>query len=178
MSRYIATPETAKHRFFVFLDAEIAPDNMLVCIASDSAHHLGVLSSGIHRTWALAAGGRLGVGNDPRYQKKRCFDPFPFPEAPEQDRTTVAEIAERLHAHRAEALGRDEAVTVTGMYNVVDKLRSGETLTPKERKVHELAACGVLRDLHDELDAAVAGSYGWPWPMEEAEILEIGRAHV
>ena len=56
------------------------------------------------------------------------------------------------------------------MYNVVEKLRSGEALTPKERTIHELAACGVLRDLHDELDALVAEAYGWP--MEREEILE------
>ncbi len=60
---------------------------------------------------------------------------------------------------------------MTGMYNVVEKLRSGEPLTEKERKVHEIAACGVLRDLHDELDRLVADAYGWPWPMETDEIL-------
>ncbi|MEJ7812008.1 MAG: hypothetical protein WKG32_16465 [Gemmatimonadaceae bacterium] len=51
---------------------------------------------------------------------------------------------------------------MTGMYNVVEKLRSGDALTAKEKAVHELAACGVLRDLHDELDRLVAGAYGWP----------------
>lgn len=61
---------------------------------------------------------------------------------------------------------------MTGMYNVVEKLRSGEKLTPKERAIHELAACGVLKDLHDELDRLVAEAYGWPWPMEKEEILE------
>lgn len=61
---------------------------------------------------------------------------------------------------------------MTGMYNVVEKLRTGEPLTPKERTIHELAACGVLKDLHDELDRLVAEAYGWPWPMEKEEILE------
>jgi len=61
---------------------------------------------------------------------------------------------------------------MTGMYNVVEKLRAGEALTPKERAIHEIAACGVLRDMHDELDALVAEAYGWPWPMEKEEILE------
>lgn len=61
---------------------------------------------------------------------------------------------------------------MTGMYNVVEKLRSGAKLAPKERTIHELAACGILRDLHDELDALVAEAYGWPWPMEREEILE------
>jgi len=29
-----------------------------------------------------------------------------------------------------------------------------------------------LKQLHDDLDAAVAEAYGWPWPMGESEILE------
>ena len=34
---FIATVKTAKNRLFQFLDAVIAPDNMLVCIALDDA---------------------------------------------------------------------------------------------------------------------------------------------
>ena len=82
------------------------------------------------------------------------------------------EVAERLDAHRKAAIERDEVVTMTGMYNVVEKLRCGEALTPKERKIHEIAACGVLKDLHDELDALVAKAYGWEWPLEREVILE------
>jgi len=73
---------------------------------------------------------------------------------------------------RKSALASDELVTMTGMYNVLERLRANESLTPKERTVHELAACGVLRDLHDELDALVAEAYGWPWPMDREQILE------
>jgi hypothetical protein len=170
--RYIATPETARHRFFSFLDRSIAPDHMLVCIASDLAFHLGVLSSHIHVSWALAAGGRLGVGNDPRYNKSVTFNPFPFPDPPKPLRDRIGLVAEALDQHRKEALARDERVTMTGMYNVLEKLRSDTALTPKERDIHTIAACGVLKDLHDELDRRVAEAYGWPWPMEREEILE------
>ena len=81
-------------------------------------------------------------------------------------------MAEKLDQHRKDAIARDERVTMTGMYNVVEKLRSGEALTPKERAIHEVAACGILKDMHDELDALVAEAYGWPWPMEREDILE------
>lgn len=141
-------------------------------IASSHAFHLGVLSSAIHLAWALAAGGRLGIGNDPRYLKSKCFDPFPFPDPPKELRERIGLVAEALDQHRKDAIARDERVTMTGMYNVVEKLRSGEKLTDKERAVHEIAACGVLRDLHDELDRLVAQAYGWPWPMEREEVLE------
>ena len=37
LSRYIATVETSKHRFFTFLDQDILPDNKLIAIALDDA---------------------------------------------------------------------------------------------------------------------------------------------
>ena len=47
------------------------------------------------------------------------------------------------------------------MYNVLDKLRSGEALSAKERVIHEQGLVSVLRQIHDELDAAVLDAYGW-----------------
>lgn len=164
------TPYVSKHHPFVLFAAKTLPDDGVVTIASSDLTLLGVLSSALHQKWALSAGSVLE--DRPRYNNTTCFDAFPFPDPPAVQREVIAEIAEGLEAHRKAALARDELVTMTGMYNVVEKLRSGEALTPKERKIHELAACGVLRDLHDELDAAVAEAYGWPWPMETEEILE------
>jgi hypothetical protein len=171
LSRYIATVETSKHRFFVFLDASILPDNMLVNIALDDAFHLGVLSSRIHVTWALAAGGRLGVGNDPRYNKSRCFEPFPFPAASDAQQARIRAVAEELDAHRKRQQAAHPKLTLTDIYNVLDKLRRGETLTARERQVHEQGLASVLRQLHDELDAAVAEAYGWPADLPDDEIL-------
>lgn len=172
LARFIVTPETARRRFFVFLSANTAPDHSLVCIVSSSPSDLGVLSSTIHASWALSAGSRLGVGNDPRYNKTLCFDPFPFPDPAPTLRTAIGELAETLDTHRKAAIARDERVTMTGMYNIVEKLRSGEALTPAERTIHEIAACGVLRDLHDELDRLVAEAYGWTWPLTREQILD------
>jgi hypothetical protein len=165
------TPETARNRFFRFLPVEVAPDGALFCIAADDASLLGVLSSAIHLTWASAASGRLGVGNDERYNKA-CFDPYPCPAFTPATHLSISTLAERIETHRDSALARDERVTMTGIYSVIAKLRTGEPLTAKERTIHELAACGVLRDLHDELDALVAQAYGWPWPLGREEILE------
>ena len=172
LRRYIATVETQKHRFFTFLDAEVAPDNMLTVIATDDPWALGVLSSSIHVAWALAAGARLGVGNDPRYTKTLCFEAFPFPQASAESRREIGELADRLDGHRRTSLDRHPKVTMTGMYNVLAKRRSSVGLTPAERKVHELAACDVLQGMHDELDAAVARAYGWAWPEKPEVLLE------
>ena len=159
LSRYIATVETAKHRTFQFLDADMAPDNMLVCLASADATHLGVLSSGVHIVWALAAGGTLE--DRPRYNKSRCFEPFPFPAANPDQAARIRDLAEQLDAHRKRQQAAHATLTLTGMYNVLEKLRRGDVLTAKEKAIHEQGLVSVLKTLHDELDAAVLDAYGW-----------------
>lgn len=171
LPRYIATVETAKHRVLQFLDAAVRPDNMLIVIALNDAYHLGVLSSRVHVVFALAAGGRLGYGNDPRYNKTRCFDPFPFPDCTDPQKTRIRAPAEELDAHRKRAQTK-HGVGLTDMYNVLEKLRAGEALDAEEKDLHDRALIATLRQLHDDLDAAVAEAYGWPWPMSDAEILE------
>ena len=61
LPRYIATIETAKHRFFEFLDGEVRPDNKLINIGSDDAALLAVLSSSVHCWWFQANAGKIGV---------------------------------------------------------------------------------------------------------------------
>lgn len=172
LPRYIATVMTAKHRVFQFLNSEILPDQMLVCIALDDAYFLGVLSSRVHVVWALAAGGRLGVGNDPRYNKTRCFEPFPFPVATPDLQTRIRDLAEVLDAHRKRQQAAHPALTLTGMYNVLAKLRSGEALTAKDKLIHEQGLVAVLKQLHDELDEAVLAAYGWTDQPDDATLLE------
>jgi hypothetical protein len=161
LARYIVTVETAKHRIFTFLDQETLPDNMLIVIAQDDAEVLGVLSSRLHVTWALAAGGRLGVGNDPRYNKTRCFETFPFPTPTDALSARIRALAEELDAHRKRQQAAHPGLTLTGMYNVLEKLKSGEPLTAKEREIHEQGLVSILKQLHDELDLAVLEAYGW-----------------
>lgn len=169
LPRFIATVETAKHRTFFFLPADVLPDNMLTGIATDKAYHLGVLSSRFHVTWALAVGGTLGP--TPRYNKSRCFDPFPFPTASAELRSEVAAIAEELDALRRTRLDANPQLTVTGLYNVLEKLRASQPLSPAERDTHDAGHVSILRHLHDQLDATVAAAYGWPQDLPAAEIV-------
>lgn len=169
LSRYIATVETAKHSLFVFLDESVLPDNRLVAIASDDAYTLGVLSSHIHVAWALAAGGTLE--DRPVYNKTRCFETFPFPEATEAQRARIRELGEALDAHRKRQQAQHPKLTITDMYNVMAKLRSGEPLNAKEQTIHEQGLVSVLRQIHDDLDAAVAETYGLPADASDDAIL-------
>ena len=167
LPRYIATVETAKHRIFHFLDADILPDNMLVAIGSDNAFHLGVLSSHIHCEWVLVTGGWLGFGNDNRYSKSKVFDPFPFPDATPAQQAAIARTAEEIERTRAAVLAENPGLTLTAIYNEIEKLRAGEPLTDTAIA----ARAGILFELHSQLDSAVAAAYGWPWPLPVPEII-------
>ena len=157
--RYIVTVETSKHHTFQFLDSTILPDNSLVVIASYDAFHLGILSSHIHEIWALGAGGTLE--DRPRYQKTQTFEPFPFPAATEEQQEEIRAIAESLDELRASRLAEHPSLTMTGLYNVLTKVRTGESLSEKDKKVYELGFVGILKEHHDRLDKAVADAYGW-----------------
>ncbi len=172
LPRFIVTPETSKHRVFVFVPAGTLPEHPVLAIGLDHAFFLGVMSSRIHVTWALATGGRLGVGNDPRYNKTKCFEPFAFPQSDDIRRARIAKVAEEIDAHRKRQQAANPELTVTGMYNVVEKLRLGEQLTAKDKVIHEQGLVSVLKKLHDDLDAAVFDAYGWPHDLTDEQILE------
>jgi hypothetical protein len=175
ISRYLVTVETAKHRLFIFLDADVVADHRLIAFGFDDAYFLGVLSSHVHVAWALASGGRLE--DRPVYNKSRCFDPFPFPDLPESPlKQRIRELGERLDAHRKRQQELHPDLTLTGLYNVLEKLRAGDALNAKEKTIHDQGLVTLLRQIHDELDAAVLEAYGWAdlhplTPEREPELL-------
>lgn len=106
------------------------------------------------------------------YQNSPCFLPFPFPAATETQQQTIRELGEALDAHRKQQQAAHPGLTITGMYNVLEKLRTGEALTAKDKKIHDDGLVSVLRKIHDDLDVAVFDAYGWPVTLTDDEILE------
>lgn len=84
----------------------------------------------------------------------------------------IRELGEQLDSHRKRRQAEHPGLTITGMYNVLEKLRSGEALLAKEKVIHEQGLVSVLKQIHDELDAAVFEAYGWPVTLSDEEILE------
>lgn len=180
---YIATVETTKHRVFFQMGKDTLPDNKLINIAVEDDAILGTLMSRLHIEWSFRSGSRLGVGNDPVYVKTRCFETFPFPDLNAADKfggpisyalegedsTIVSEypserigrLAQAIDTHRKRQQATHDKLTITGMYNVLEKLRAEEPLSDKEKQIHEWGLVSVLRELHDELDRAVFDAYGW-----------------
>jgi hypothetical protein len=171
IGRYIATCRTAKHRVFSFLESDILPDTKIVAIGVDDAERLAILSSNIHVVWSIAAGGRLGVGNDPSYNYAEGFYKFPFPDPDAPTRARLRDLGERLDAHRKRQQAAHPGLTLTEMYNVLEKLRAGGPIKDRDRKIYDKGLVGVLRQLHDEIDDETARAYGWPAGLADEEIL-------
>ncbi|UOQ82460.1 class I SAM-dependent DNA methyltransferase [Hymenobacter sp. 5414T-23] len=172
LPRFIVTTRTFRHRIFSFLPGDTLADQKLVVFALDDALSLGILSSQIHTVWAAAAGGWLGVGNDATYNHSDCFLKFPFPAATPEQQARIRELAEQLDAHRKRQQAQHPTLTLTDLYNVVEKLRAGQPLaTAKEQTINQQGLASVVLSLHQQLDAAVAEAYGWPSTLPDAEIL-------
>lgn len=169
LPRFIATVETSKHRWFRFLDASILPDNRLVCIASDDAFVLGVLSSRVHRAWALAVGGKLE--DRPVYSKGTCFDRFPFPDASPLLREEIATFAEGLDDLRSRALAQNPDLSMTGLYNVMEKVLAGVALTEHDRAIRQAGCVDLLLHASQRLDALVLQAYGWPSDLGDEAVI-------
>ena len=160
IQRYLGTTETSKHRIFQFIPVETLADHMIVCVSSDDAFFLGVLSSAPHLIWGLARGGTLE--DRPRYNKSVCFDPFPFPSLEESPlKQRIRELGERLDAHRKTHQALHPDLTLTGLYNVLEAVRAGTPLTAKEKAIHDKGLVSILRQIHEDLDLAVLEAYGW-----------------
>ena len=101
------------------------------------------------------------MGNDLTYNNSRCFETFPFPDTSAEQQKRIGDLAEEIDAVRKRQQATHADLTLTGIYNVLEKLRAGDELTDKERDIHEHGLVSVLRDLHDQLDAAVFEAYGW-----------------
>ena len=117
----------------------------VVVFATDSYAQQAILSSSIHRYWAISYGS--GMRNDPRYTPSDVFETFPRPEP-----TAELEVIGRtLDTERREIMLRRE-LGLTKLYNLVNDpgLETGTDLDVDR-----------MRAIHVELDETVAAAYGW-----------------
>jgi len=124
LTQVIATPRQSKHRFFVLCEPETILESTIVLISLADFFSLGVLSSRVHTAFSIRVGGWLGVGNDPRYLHNWCFDRFPYPVCGDKLALKIRAVAEELDAHRKARQAEHPKLTLTQMYNVLEKLRA------------------------------------------------------
>jgi hypothetical protein len=118
-------------------------DQQLVVFAMDGFGSLAVLSSDVHRLWAMRYGSARGTGTV--YTPSAIFDRFPRP----QSITELDAIGETLHRERQEIMVRRQ-LGLTPLYGLVN-----------DRSVTADPDVDHLRQLHVAIDHAVMASYGW-----------------
>lgn len=169
LSRFIATPYTAQHRTFQFWPTSYVPDAMVYCIPSDDAALLGILSSSVHLTWCRYASGTLETR--PRYNSNRTFYPFPFPTLEAEVRHDLETAAEALDRFRKDRQLAHPELTLTAMYNVVEKVRAGRELNAVDRLTLDAGQVMSLIEHHDQIDRLALKAYGWNAGMTDEAIL-------
>ena len=154
------------------MSGDILPDDALIVIALSDAFVLGILQSHAFAVWFANTSSTLE--DRPRFINSRCFDPFPFPNGDGLRGESLRAIAEDLDSHRKRVLSDHPHLTLTGLYNVLEKLRAGTAptaLTSPDRRIFDDGLVLILKELHDRLDEAVADAYGWPADLADTEIL-------
>ena len=119
--------------------------HMLGVFATDSYAQQAVLSSSFHQYWAITYGSTLGIGA--RYTPSDVFETFPRPEPTAE----LEAIGRTLDAERREIMLRRD-LGLTRLYNLVNDPGLKAGADPDVDR---------MRDIHVELDAAVAAAYGW-----------------
>ncbi len=159
LARYIGGTATGKRILFAWCDPWWLPSNAMNVFAFDDDFAIGVLTSRVHAEWARLQSSTLE--DRIRYTPSSAFETFPWPAG---ERDEVADLARRVIVRRSEICG-EQQIGLTTLYNQVDD-----------------GAWADLRDLHRELDEAVAAAYGWPRdvahdPIESnRRLLELNRA--
>ncbi|MFM7377908.1 MAG: class I SAM-dependent DNA methyltransferase, partial [Erythrobacter sp.] len=86
-------------------------------------------------------------------------------------RAAIADLAEELDETRKLALAEVPRLTMTEIYNLRDRQRSGQLSDLLEVDRAKAARVGIIDRLHQQIDAEVAAAYGWPADLPPAEIV-------
>nr|MDQ2861866.1 class I SAM-dependent DNA methyltransferase [Pseudomonadota bacterium] len=171
LTRYIVTLENSPQRYFTFLPSSILPDQKLRVVAVDDAWVLALLSSQAHDLFARDVGGRAGRANTPVYNTE-CFTRFPFPDPEASLKVKLRALGEELDATRKRVQVEHPDLTLTGLYNVLQRIRAGIALSGSDEDIKHRGLVLILKDLHDQIDALTAAAYGWPADLADEEILD------
>jgi hypothetical protein len=141
LSRFITAPQTGKRTLFAWQKPWTCPSHATTVFAFEDDYAMGVLSSAAHAAWIVARMSTLRT--DPRYTPSTIFTSFPWPDRTDEGVAAVSAASTALIEHR-DGLCLERQIGLTSLYNELDD-----------------GAHKELRDLHRDLDRAVADAYGW-----------------
>lgn len=159
LDRFLVTPQTSKHRLFVWAQKGTIPDHGLVVIARSDDYMFGLLHSRFHELWARRVGTQLREADSGgRYTPTTTVETFPFPEPTSGQEQTIAEIAKEMDQRRRDWVDPP---------NFGGEPESGRTLT----NLYNVQPTW-LQQLHAALDEAVADAYGFDVHATDEAVLE------
>lgn len=127
-------PENVRHLPFAFIGADTIANDQMQLVPNADMYVFGIAVSAMHGIWAGGVCGRLGTGL--RYSRDMAWNTFPWPDADDGQRKTIASLAEDVLKER-------EACTGMPLGTMYDPARM-----PSD-----------LRDAHKGLDKAVDALY-------------------
>ena len=201
LDRCLATPNSSKHRIFLWIYPPSLADHALTIFLRDDDYFFGVLHSRVHEVWSRARGTQVRERESGfRYTAGVCFETFPFPEPFAAGlHEIIGEAAKEIDAARNRWLKplewiREDVVEFPGSVNgpwsrlVRDPDGNGVGTVryvrrvPKDSKCAERLKERTLTGLYNErptwldlvhrrLDEAVFAAYGWRPDITDEEIL-------
>jgi hypothetical protein len=142
MERVLVTAQTSRMWEPDYVRHGVVCSHSTIIFRMFSYSSFACMQAVFHEIWRLEYGPSLR--SDARYTPSDCFETFPFPLV----QNALETIGEHYHSHRRQTtLARQEGLTKT--YNRFHN--------PNEPS----ADIQKLRDLHVEMDNAVAAAYGW-----------------
>ncbi|SCE63463.1 Methyltransferase domain-containing protein [Micromonospora haikouensis] len=143
LDRVLVIARVSKTGLPVFAPTKQVLSDQVVVFATDQAEDLASLSSSFHFSWWTTKG-ESSLRSDPRYTPSDGFETFPMPEPTGR----MAQVGAELDSYRRSVmLGRE--LGLTKLYNLVHD----EQVTSADIR--------RLRDIHVEIDEAVAEAYGF-----------------
>ncbi|MEG4837115.1 Eco57I restriction-modification methylase domain-containing protein [Microcoleus sp. B9-D4] len=154
--RVLVRARVSNTNSITFVTTNLVMSEMIVVFDFEDYTSLAILQSMAHTEWFIYHSSTLGAGT--RYTPSDCFETFPFPShicsknfSPSSTKvfpTNLEDTGEKYYTHRQSIMQtRQEGLTKT--YN-------------RFHNPDETAAdIQQLRELHIEMDNAVAAAYGW-----------------
>jgi hypothetical protein len=150
LTHVLAVAQTTKYMAIVALPKGYVYAMMTIIFALDEWWYFSIMSSSVHESWVRTYASTLETRL--RYTPRDVFETFPFPRPAPEQRDDLDCIGEAYHEHRRQVmLARQEGLTKT--YNRFHD--------PEETASRAAGDIARLRELHVEMDRAVAAAYGW-----------------
>lgn len=146
IERVMAITRVSKTLAFSFVDGRFVFSDATVAFSLSRDRDFAMMQSGVHAAFAWQYASRLK--SDLRYSPTDALEPFPFPADSDESGRTLDELGSRFHIARS-VLMRADRIGLTKLYNRFH--------APEDRD----ARIEELRELHREIDLAVARTYGW-----------------